>query len=309
MNFTFFLPGFKEGYITKDNGAQIIIAKCKNVTEKVSIRQTSDCFNHLAIWYGKYESYRNVKSATTEEDAAEIECSEAPVHKIGSRFFLQNPDFHEVPPPQKLMPDGTKNRSDTFHAYLDLNSLSKDKMNDAIIQVVTAQQHENTKEMIDKSMEVAVEGTNDEKVDHWSKKIFNKVWDGAQGLYEKVMKNVEDFLIYFSMLLGGIFVFMYGLGCLKQLVKGNWLKLFKVMFSPFLVLLKWAQFWAREFDIIKDVTKKMKKVKKLKMKNLKKKTKKTNKDRKKNKKKKLKQSDSESENEESYENLGYDDRL
>ena len=133
--------------------------------------------------------------------------------------------------------------------------------------------------------------------------------DGVEGLYKKFMEKLEDALIYFAMILIGIFLVMYGLGCLKQLVKGNWLKLFKVIFSPFFVLVKWAQFWAREFDLTKGVAKKLKKVKKIKMKDLKKKTKKTNKDRKKNKKKKYKQSDSESENEESYENLGYDDRL
>ena len=65
---SFFL-GFEEGYIAKDDGAQLIISKCKDVTDKVSIRMTSYCFNHLAIWYDGDEAYRNVKSATTESDA------------------------------------------------------------------------------------------------------------------------------------------------------------------------------------------------------------------------------------------------
>ena len=281
MDFNFFLPGFEEGYITQDNGATIIIAKCKNVTEEVTIRQTNDCYNHLAIWYGKYESFRNVKSAMTEEDAAEIVCSEAPVHKIGNRFYKQDPNFHEVPPPQQLMPDGEKNRSDTFQAYIDLQSLSKDKVNEALIRVVTAQRHKNTKDMIEKSMENAVEGTNDGKVEHWTKKILNKMIDGAEGLYKKFMKKLEDALIYFAMILIGIFLVMYGLGCLKQLGKGDWLKLLKVIFTPFIVLWEWAHFWARKFDLIEGVAKKFKKVKKMKMKDLKYKTKKTNKDRKK----------------------------
>ena len=163
--------------------------------------------------------------------------------------------------------------------------------------------------MIEKSMENAVEGTNDGKVEHWTKKILNKMIDGAEGLYKKFMKKLEDALIYFAMILIGIFLVMYGLGCLKQLGKGDWLKLLKVIFTPFIVLWEWAHFWARKFDLIEGVAKKFKKVKKMKMKDLKYKTKKTNKDRKKNKKKHYKQSDTESENEESYENLGYDDRL
>ena len=310
MDFNFLFPGFEEGYITKDNGATIIIAKCRNVTEKVTIRQTNDCYNHLAIWYGKSEYFRNVKSAMTEEDSAEIVCSEAPVHKIGNRFFKQDPNFHEVPPPQQLMPDGEKNRSDAFHAYIDLFSLSKDKVNEALIKVVTAQRHKNTKEMIEKLMENAVEGTNDEKVESWTKKILNKMINGAEDWFKKFMTKVEDSLIYFAIILIGIFLVMYGLGCLKQLGKGDWLKLLKVIFSPLIVLWEWAKFWARKFDLIDDgVEKKFKKVKTMKMKDLKFKTKKKNKDRKKNKKKQYKQSDSESENEESYENLGYDDRL
>ena len=50
------------------------------------------------------------------------------------------------------------------------------------------------------------------------------------------MKKLEDALIYFAMILIGIFLVMYGLGCLKQLGKGDWLKLLKVIFTPFIVL-------------------------------------------------------------------------
>ena len=97
---------------------------------------TSYCFNHLAIWYDGDEAYRNVKSATTESDAAEIECSNAPAHKIGTRFFKQNPNLNEISPPQKLVPDGTHNNTNSFHKFLALESLSGEKMDESLIQVV-----------------------------------------------------------------------------------------------------------------------------------------------------------------------------
>ena len=303
---SFFL-GFEEGYIAKDDGAQLIIAKCKDVTDKVSIRMTSYCFNHLAIWYDGEEAYRNVKSATTESDAAEIECSNAPAHKIGTRFFKQNPNLNQISPPQKLVPDGTHNNTNSFHKFLALESLSGEKMDESLIQVVNNIRQENARKMFEESIGVAVQGTDDKEVEHWSNNFFSGVVDGAKDIYAKIKKTIEDSMVYVASiwLLVLLLVMLIAIG--KHLIAGNWLKLFKVIVSPILILFKWGLFWFREFEIVKDISKNIDKVKNYKLKSLKKKMKKAKMNRKKNGKKKRKESDFDSDTE--YEDMCFDDKL
>ena len=132
-------------------------------------------------------------------------------------------------------------------------------------------------------------------------------WMELKIFMQKSKKTIEDSMVYVASiwLLVLLLVMLIAIG--KHLIAGNWLKLFKVIVSPILILFKWGLFWFREFEIVKDISKNIDKVKNYKLKSLKKKMKKAKMNRKKNGKKKRKESDFDSDTE--YEDMCFDDKL
>ena len=94
------------------------------------------------------------------------------------------------------MPDGTHNNTNSFHKFLAIESLSGHKLDESLIQVVNNIRQENARKMFEKSIDVAVQGTDDKEVEHWSKKFLSGFLDGAQDIYAKIKKTIEDSMVY-----------------------------------------------------------------------------------------------------------------
>ena len=91
--------------------------------------------------------------------------------------------------------------------------------------------------------------TDDKEVEHWSKKFLSGFLNGAQDIYAKIKKTIEDTMVSVASiwLLVLLLVMLIAIG--KHLIAGNWLKLFKIIVSPILILFKWGLFWFRKFEL------------------------------------------------------------